>query len=137
VAFEHEGILYLEFNELMGLYGDVIGCVDDEAVNYIRYRAGVELALARPMQWATYQQADIVTQAAALGHGIAETQCFIDGNKRLAIVAIITFLDINEYDVIASEDTLFDLMISLSTGLLPGDFAHELRPHVKPRFPDF
>jgi death-on-curing protein len=134
VALEHEGVLYLEFDELLGLYADLIGCTDAEAVDYIRYRAGIESALARPIQWAMYQQADIVTQAAALGHGIAETQCFIDGNKRLAIVAIITFLDVNELDVIASEDTLFDLMIRLSAGLLPSDFARELRPYVIPRF---
>jgi prophage maintenance system killer protein len=88
------------------------------------------------MQWATYHRADIVTQAAALGHGIAETQCFLDGNKRLAVAALVTFLDINEHDVVASEDTLCDPRIRLSGGLLPGDFADELRPYVVVSFPD-
>jgi death on curing protein len=136
VAFEHEGTLYLEFNDLLGLYADVIGCTDSEAPDYIRYRPGVESALARPIQWLTYHQADIILQAAALGHGLAETQCFVNGNKRLAVTAVLTFLDINEYDVEASEDTLYDLMIRLSAGMLPGDFADELRPYVHPRFPE-
>jgi hypothetical protein len=40
--------------------------------------------------------------AAVLAHGIAEGQPFLDGNKRLALVAMLTFLEINGYRVDAT-----------------------------------
>lgn len=38
-------------------------------------------------------------QAAVLAHGIAEGQSFLDGNKRLALVAMLTFLEVNGFSV--------------------------------------
>lgn len=55
----------------------------------------LEGALARPATHAHYQDADLALQAAVLAHGIAKTQPFIDGNKRAALVAMLTFLEIN------------------------------------------
>jgi len=34
---------------------------------------------------------------AVLAHGIAESQTCIDGNKRLALVAMLTFLEVIDY----------------------------------------
>jgi len=34
-----------------------------------------------------------------LAHGIAESQPFLDGNKRLALVAMLTFLKANGYRI--------------------------------------
>lgn len=50
-----------------------------------------------PESYAYYQGADISLQAAYLAHGIAETQPFIDGNKRVALVAMLLFLRLNGY----------------------------------------
>lgn len=36
-------------------------------------------------------------QAAVLAHGIAEPQSFVDGNKREALIALVTFLELNGY----------------------------------------
>jgi prophage maintenance system killer protein len=38
-----------------------------------------------------------------LAHGIAESQTFIDGNQRLALVAMLTFLEVNGQRVEASD----------------------------------
>jgi prophage maintenance system killer protein len=38
----------------------------------------------KPRGYAAYEDADLALQAAALAHGIAESQAFIDANKRLA-----------------------------------------------------
>jgi death-on-curing protein len=51
-------------------------------------------AIARPGTYAHYENADLALQA-VLAHGIAEGQHFIDGNKRTALVAMLTFLEIN------------------------------------------
>jgi death on curing protein len=41
--------------------------------------------------------------SAALGYGLAKNHCFIDGNKRIALIATYTFLSINSYEMTASE----------------------------------
>ena len=66
-------------------------------------------------------------QAAVLAHGTAESQAFIDGNKRLALVALLTCPEVNGYRVKASEPDLAAWIISFSAGTTP----HELAPHLR------
>jgi death on curing protein len=41
--------------------------------------------------------------AAAYGYGLVKNHCFIDSNKRIALIAVYTFLAINGIELIASE----------------------------------
>jgi death on curing protein len=50
-----------------------------------------------------------------------------DGNKRTALVAMLTFLEINGFRVKASDHELADLALSLSAGAMPDDFREILR----------
>jgi death-on-curing protein len=79
----------------------------------------LESAIARPETYAHYQDADLALQAAALAHGIAEGQQFIDGNKRTALIAMLVFLEINGSRVEASDPELADWILSFSTGATP------------------
>lgn len=62
-----------------------------------------------------------------LAHGIAETQPFIDGNKRAALVALLTFLEVNGSRVRATDPELADWIISLSKGATPEELATRIR----------
>lgn len=84
-------------------------------------------ALARPRSYAHYEKADLALQAAALAHGIAESQTFVDGNKRLALVAMLAFLEINDYSVDASDVELAGWIIELSAGTTPERLAELVR----------
>ena len=86
---------------------------------------------ARPLNYALYEKADLALQAAALAHGIAESQTFIDGNKRLALVAMLTFLEINGSGVEASDPELADWIISLSSGRSAEELAELLRARLR------
>lgn len=77
----------------------------------------LESALMRPRQAAHYADADLAQQAALLLSGIAETQPFIDGNKRLALVVALTFLELNGLVVDLSEDDLFRLMYDIAQNM--------------------
>ena len=46
---------------------------------------------------------DLATLAAAYGFGLSSNHPFIDGNKRVALMAIRTFLAINGYELEATE----------------------------------
>ena len=51
-----------------------------------------------------------------LAHGIAEGQVFLDGNKRTALLAMLTFLRVNGVVVTATDDELADWILDLSRG---------------------
>jgi len=127
-------LLYLDLSSVLILYAEILGSTVEVARNNVRDAGRLESALERPRRWAEYEEADVALQAAVLAHGIAETQPVLDGNKRLAVVAMITFLDVNEYELTADDDLLFDAMMELSQGLAPERLANILRPYVQPRF---
>ena len=67
-----------------------------------------------------------------LAHGIAETQAFLDGNKRVALIPMLTFLELNCHGVNATDRELADWIISFSAGATPTDVADQLRPRLVP-----
>ena len=91
---------------------------------------GLEGALARPAAYAHYEQGDLAMQAAVLAHGIAEGQFFLDGNKRLALVAMLTFLEVNGYRVSATDPELARWILDLATGTTPAELAALIRPRL-------
>jgi death-on-curing protein len=88
----------------------------------LRDHAGLEAAIARPQAYAHYEAADLALQAAALAHGIAESQLFIDGNKRVALAAMHTFLLINGLQLHASQEERARWILDLAA---PGRTADE------------
>jgi len=121
-------LIYLTLEDVLGLYGLIIGATTAGAADQLRNRDGLESALARPATYAHYEDADLTLQAAVLAHGIAEGQLFIDGNKRTALVAMLTFLEVNGFRVEASDPELADWILSFSAGATPQDVAKFLRP---------
>jgi death on curing protein len=67
-----------------------------------------------------------------LAHGIAEGQPFLDGNKRLALVAMLTFLEINGYRVDATDPEHANSIIQLSSGLTEAQLADLIRTRLRP-----
>lgn len=66
-----------------------------------------------------------------MAHGIAESQTFVDGNKRLALVAMLTFLEINGFAVDASDVELAGWLIGLSSGTTPQQLAELIRERLR------
>lgn len=58
----------------------------------------------------------IFEMAAAYLHGICRNHPFVDGNKRTALSAALTFLDANQIEVHAGENELIDLVMSVAEG---------------------
>ena len=64
----------------------------------LRDVALLELALGRPRNKWAYEKAELPELAAAYGYGIARNHPFVDGNKRTALLAMYTFLGVNNVD---------------------------------------
>jgi death-on-curing protein len=58
----------------------------------------------------------VVAMAAAYLHGICRNHPFLDGNKRTAVAAALTFLEMNGIEIDADEDTFYDLVIGVAEG---------------------
>lgn len=96
----------------------------------MRSRDALEGAVGRPASYAHYERADLALQAAVLAHGIAETQPFVDGNKRTALVAMLTFLEINGHRVRATDRELADWIIDFSWGATRQATSELIRPRL-------
>lgn len=93
-----------------------------------------ESALARPMNLASYGDPDVAELAAAYGVGLAKNHPFVDGNKRVAFLAVGMFLGLNGYRLVTSQAEATVTMLEVAAGALDeAAFAAWLRSHVQPR----
>lgn len=100
----------------------------------VRDEGLLESALARPRQMFAYseRESDVVDLAAALAYGLARNHPFVDGNKRTAIVACETFIELNGSNLEADDADLFSLVLALADGRLTAqEFAGWLRTHLR------
>ena len=82
----------------------------------LRDEGALESALGRPVNRAAYGEADLAELAAAYAFGIAKNHPFIDGNKRAALLALITFLGLNDVDFVADEAQAAAIIVGLAAG---------------------
>jgi death on curing protein len=74
----------------------------------------IESALAAAQSTFFYGRGDVFDIAAAYAFHIAETQAFIDGNKRTAASTALTFLELNGVSATPTEDALYSAMIDIA-----------------------
>lgn len=127
-----ENPIYLDVDDVIAAYAVVFDCDEEQAAAQIRDRGCLEAAVVRPAQYAHYQGADLATQAAALAHGIAEGQAFVEGNKRTALAAMLAFLDVNGHGIAASDEELAQWILDLSGDLTVEGLASILRSRLPP-----
>lgn len=84
----------------------------------IRDEGLLESALAQPRQsfGGEYVHETIFEMAAAYGYHLCKNHPFVDGNKRIALVAMYTFLYVNGWKIIADKKALYAVVISLASG---------------------
>ena len=84
----------------------------------IRDHGLLESALARPRNQAAYGEPTAFDLAAAYAFGIAKNHPFVDGNKRVALVAGVTFLELNGWRFAAAEEDAAVAFLDLASGKL-------------------
>lgn len=95
-------------SELLVEYGGLAGPPRDNAL---------ESTLARPRNLLAYESKRRVFElAACYGFGFARNHCFPDGNKRIALVSMDVFLQVNGFELIADEVETVALISALAAG---------------------
>jgi death on curing protein len=83
----------------------------------LRDENALEASLARPRQrWAYDEAAGIPDLAAAYAFGLIRDHPYVDGNKRVGLVAMVAFLDRNGYDPIASDAEVVEVVLLVAAG---------------------
>ena len=125
-------MIYLTLPELLHVAERTLG-----AGYAVRDYGLLEAALARPQATAFGKDAypDLDVKAAALLHSVARYHALVDGNKRLALAAVIAFYGLNGRRLTLTNDQAYDLVISVAAGQLDDAdaIAAILRDATQPR----
>ncbi len=83
----------------------------------IRDRGLLDSTLARPRNLLAYSE-DVseFDLAACYAYGLARNHCFVDGNKRIALAAALTFLDLHGWRLEASREDRIRTFLRLAAG---------------------
>lgn len=86
----------------------------------VRDHGLLQSALSRPQATAFGDEAyaSLEAKAAALLHSLARNRALIEGNKRLALAATITFLGVNGRRLTLSNDQAYELVMAVASGEL-------------------
>jgi len=117
---------WLDKAALLLLHGE--GLAEHGGAPGIRDEGLFESALARPENLSAYDNPDFAALAAAYGIGLAKNHPFVDGNKRVAFIAVGLFLALNGYRLTASQINATQAMLAVAAGeLSESDFAAWIR----------
>src|SRR6056297_766736 len=106
-------ILYFH-EQLIQIYGGSTGIRDEKLL---------DSAIHQPKSTfeGKYLHDTIFKMASAYGFHLCKNHPFIDGNKRISLVAMDTFLQNNGYEITASEKETYKIMMKLSSENLSKD----------------
>ncbi len=106
--------LWLEVAEIIDLHAEQLARFGGP--DGIRDHGMLESAPERPVNQWRYDAADMAQLAAAYAFGLARNHPFLDGNKRIAFQAMITFLRLNNIRFAPPAAQATAIIISLAAG---------------------
>lgn len=128
-----DNTIFLTLIEVMAIHQDQIN-------NYggslgVRDQGMLEAALAQPESsfGGSYLHPDIYTMAAAYLYHLAMNHPFIDGNKRVATVSALVFLEMNDHELDVDEKLLEEIVFKVASGnLSKEELVSFFRKYTKP-----
>jgi death on curing protein len=108
-----EGVEYLDLEDLLGLTRSL-------RAGPVRDLGMLDSSCSRPRSTAFGADAypSLEQKAAALMHSLARNHALVDGNKRLAWLATVVFLDLNGRTVEIDDEAAFHLVMAVAEGSL-------------------
>ena len=126
--------VFLALDEILALHADQIRRYGGRAG--IRDLELLKSALGMPeaSYGGAYLHPSAVEMAAAYLFHIVRNHPFVDGNKRVGLIAALAFLGLNNLTLDADADALFDLVLGIAAGMdAKAEVAVFLQKHVGPR----
>ena len=109
---------YLSIEEVVALHVKTMTANGQSAD--VLSMAKLEAAVHRPQSGAFGEEAfpTFSLKAAALLHGLISAHAFLDGNKRIGLVATMAFLQLNGFTQFPAEEELYVLTMAIAAGEL-------------------
>ena len=114
---------------------DILYMVRRLGIGPVRDIGLIDAAVARPRSTAygTDAYPTLELKAAALLESLVGNHALVDGNRRIAWLATVVFLDLNGVMVTLDDDAAFDLVMDAAQWRLPLEaIANRLVPDVEP-----
>lgn len=114
-------MIYLELDDVLAIACEVLGLEADEILR-VTDLGLADSAVARPQAGFGDEEfyPTIEAKAASLLFGIARNHAFIDGNKRIAVLATLQFLNSNGLDLdLTPVEEAFKTVIQVAKGDMP------------------
>lgn len=108
-------MIFLDLDDLLHIGERTLGTAPE-----VRDVGLLQSALARPRASAHGEDAypSIHAKAAALLHALARNHGLVDGNKRLALAAVLAFYGVNGFRLSLTNDEAYDLVMTVASGKL-------------------
>jgi death-on-curing protein len=114
-------LLVMLHDESLLLHGGASG-IRDEGL--------LDSALNRAVNLALYSEPDFADLAAVYATGLAKNHAFVDGNKRVAFLAVGLFLGLNGYKLTATQTDATQTLLAVASGeIQETSFAQWIREH--------
>ncbi len=127
IKFLNKEIVLAFHQDQLNLYG---------GKSQVRDEKLLESALAQPEATfeGDYVHTDLFQMAAAYGFHLCQNHPFYDGNKRIALIAMYTFLYVNGYQIKADKKSLYAIVMDLASGKVgKAELAEYLKKHSSKR----
>ncbi len=111
IEFLPKHIIIYFHQQIISLYGGTLDLRDEGLLDSA-------LEQPRAMFNGSYLHDSLVKMAAAYGFHICNNHPFIDGNKRVALVAMDAFLQKNGFEISSSEKDVYEIMMNLASGTI-------------------
>lgn len=93
---------WLDMHDVCAIQGEILA--ESGGTSGVLDKGALESTLNKPINLYNYgDDATVYQLAAAYGYGLVKNHCFVDGNKRVALIAVYTFLSVNGIELTASE----------------------------------
>ena len=107
---------WLNIHDVCAIHGEILAT--SGGASGILNQGNLESTLNKPKNLYHYgNEVTLYEQAASYGYGFVKNHCFVDGNKRVALIAVYTFLSINGIELTASEVDAASFFLELAASL--------------------
>jgi len=108
--------LWLDSRDVCAIQGEILA--ESGGASGILSKGALESTLNKPKNLNHYgDDVTLYELAASYGYGLVKNHCFTDGNKRVALISVYTFLSINGIELTASEVDAASFFLDLAASL--------------------
>lgn len=107
---------WLDRHDVCAIHGEILA--ESGGDPGLLNEGALESTLNKPINLYSYgEDVKLYQLAAAYGYGLVKNHCFVDGNKRIALITVYTFLSINGIELTASEIDAVSFFLDLAASL--------------------